>query len=165
MSLQTNTLLQTESLNRLKGARIAIVNTEWNSRIVEEQMKGCEKILKEFDVVITEIITVPGCFEIPFACKKLWDLQEEKGAEYYLPDAIIAFGAVVRGGTSHFEYVCNAVTNGIAQLNLMLPVPVIFGILTVNNEEQAWERLGGAHGHKGEEAAITALKMIQLFND
>ena len=78
------------------------------------------------------------------------------------PEAIIAFGAVIRGGTPHFEYVCKAVTEGITQLNVTLDIPVIFGVLTLDNEQQAWERLGGVHGHKGEEAAITALKMIQL---
>jgi 6,7-dimethyl-8-ribityllumazine synthase len=69
----------------------------------------------------------------------------------------------VRGDTPHFDYVCKAVTDGVVQLNLLLPVPVIFGVLTVNNEEQAKERIGGKHGHKGEEAAITALKMIGLL--
>ena len=78
------------------------------------------------------------------------------------PDAFIALGCVIRGGTPHFEYVCKAVTDGVMQLNLLLPVPTIFGILTVDNEEQAKERIGGIHGHKGEEAAITAIKMISV---
>jgi 6,7-dimethyl-8-ribityllumazine synthase len=69
---------------------------------------------------------------------------------------------VIRGGTPHFDYVCRAVTDGILQLNLTLPIPVIFGVLTLDNEDQAWERLGGPHGHKGEEAAVTALKMISI---
>ena len=69
---------------------------------------------------------------------------------------------MVRGDTPHFDYVCKAVTDGVVQLNLSLPVPTIFGVLTVNNDEQAKERTGGKHGHKGEEAAITALKMISL---
>ena len=77
-------------------------------------------------------------------------------------DAFIALGCVVRGGTPHFDYVCKAVTEGVVQLNLLLPVPTIFGVLTVDNEEQAKERIGGRHGHKGEEAAITAIKMINL---
>jgi 6,7-dimethyl-8-ribityllumazine synthase len=67
---------------------------------------------------------------------------------------------VIRGGTPHFDYVCKAVTDGVVQLNLLLPVPTIFGVLTVDNEEQAKERIGGRHGHKGEEAAMTAVKMI-----
>ena len=79
-----------------------------------------------------------------------------------MPDAYITLGAVIRGDTPHFDYVCKAVTDGVVQLNLSLPVPVIFGVLTVDNEEQAKERIGGKHGHKGMEAAITALKMISL---
>jgi len=71
-------------------------------------------------------------------------------------------GCVIRGGTPHFDYVCKAVTEGVLQLNLTLDVPTIFGVLTVDNEEQARERIGGIHGHKGEEAAITAIKMILL---
>jgi len=91
---------------------------------------------------------------LPFACKQLAENSDA-------PEAIIAFGAVIRGGTPHFEYICKAVTEGLTQLNLTLNIPVIFGVLTLDNEAQAWERLGGPHGHKGEEAAITALKMIK----
>lgn len=80
------------------------------------------------------------------------------------PSAFIALGCVIRGDTPHFDYVCKAVTDGILQLNLLLPVPTVFGILTVDNQQQANERIGGKHGHKGEEAAITALKMIALQN-
>jgi 6,7-dimethyl-8-ribityllumazine synthase len=163
MSQHTDSLLRTDALQNLKGARIAIVHTEWNDKIVAEQLSGCRKIAKQFGATITDTIAVPGSFEIPFACKQLWAkraLQKEESR----PEAIIAFGAVIRGGTPHFEYVCNAVTDGIAQLNLTLPIPVIFGVLTVDNETQAWERLGGTHGHKGEEAAITALKMVHLNN-
>ena len=101
---------------------------------------------------------MPGAFEIPFAIHDHW----RKSGKKKRPDAFIALGCVIQGDTPHFEYVCSGVTNGISQLNVMLPVPVIFGILTVNDEKQARERIGGAHGHKGEEAAITALKMISL---
>jgi 6,7-dimethyl-8-ribityllumazine synthase len=78
------------------------------------------------------------------------------------PDAVITLGTVVRGDTPHFEYVCKFVTEGVLELNLTSGTPVIFGVLTVNNEEQALQRVGGRHGHKGEEAAITAIKMIAL---
>jgi len=70
---------------------------------------------------------------------------------------------VIKGDTPHFDYVCKAVTDGVVQLNLLLPVPTIFGVLTVNNDEQAKERIGGSHGHKGEEAAVTVLKMMNLI--
>jgi 6,7-dimethyl-8-ribityllumazine synthase len=102
------------------------------------------------------VLTVPGAFELPFAVKNHYAYSER------LPDAYIVLGTVIRGDTPHFDYVCKAVTDGIVQLNLSLDVPVIFGVLTVENEQQAKERIGGKHGHKGEEAAITALKMIAL---
>lgn len=156
-SKNSASLLNTDMLSELKLARVAIVYTEWNEKIVKELVNGCESMIHRFggDIVTKQI--VPGSFELPFACKQLFEhLQAKKD----LPEAIIAFGAVIRGGTPHFEYVSQAVTNGIIQLNLTLPIPVIFGVLTLDNEEQAWERLGGEHGHKGEEAAITALKMI-----
>ena len=104
-------------------------------------------------------ITVPGAFEIPFAIKSYWDAHKYKDDK---PCAFIALGCVLKGDTPHFEYVCQAVTNGILQLNLTLPVPTIFGVLTVDDQQQIDERTGGKHGHKGEEAAVTALKMIAL---
>jgi len=104
-----------------------------------------------------KIINVPGAFEIPFGIKSFWD-----NCKLEKPQAFIALGCVLRGDTPHFDYVCKAVTDGILQLNITLPVPTIFGVLTVDNNEQAQERVGGEHGHKGEEAAISALKMILL---
>ena len=154
-------LFNTEALQHLTNARVAIVYTEWNERIVAEQRKGCASVLNQFNATIIDEVVVPGSFEIPFACKRIWNHYELMSADLQ-PEAIIAFGAVIRGGTPHFEYVCKAVTEGVLQLNISLPVPVIFGVLTLDNEAQAWERLGGAHGHKGEEAALTALKMIHL---
>jgi 6,7-dimethyl-8-ribityllumazine synthase len=96
--------------------------------------------------------------EIPFAIKSYWENAGKKKR----PDAFIALGCVVRGDTPHFDYVCKLVTDGVLQLNLSLPVPTVFGVLTLENEQQANERIGGKHGHKGEEAAITAIKMISL---
>ncbi len=152
-------LQDTEQLKDLKLARVAIVHTEWNDKIVRELKNGCEGMLHRFGADIIDNIAVPGCFELPFGCRQLWQYHEKKTE---MPEAIIAFGAVIRGGTPHFEYVSKAVTDGILQLNLTLPIPVIFGVLTLDNEEQAWERLGGEHGHKGEEAALAALKMIRM---
>ena len=138
-------------------ACIVLIKTEWNAAIVDELEKGCITALqKQVKKIVT--ITVPGAVEIPFAIKCYWENAGKKKK----PDAFIALGCVVRGDTPHFDYVCQAVTDGVVQLNLSLPVPVIFGVLTVNNEEQAHERIGGKHGHKGEEAALTALKMIAL---
>ncbi len=151
-------LLDTQSLEHLEKARVAVVHTEWNDKIVREQLNGFESVMNRFNAVIVTKVAVPGCFELPFAIKQVWEHYADKP---HKPEAIVAFGAVIRGGTPHFEYVCQAVTDGVLQLNLTLPVPTIFGVLTLDTEEQAWERLGGIHGHKGEEAAITALKMIK----
>lgn len=160
-SQHSASLLDLSSLQDLQNARVALVFTEWNDEIVAAQINGYDKIATALNVTTTDRIAVPGSFELPFACKQLWHSYEgKKNTEK--PEAVIAFGAVIEGGTPHFKYVCKAVTEGITHLNLMLPVPVIFGVLTLNNEKQAWERLGGKHGHKGEEAAITALKMIEL---
>lgn len=152
-------LLQIDTgILNVQDACIVLVKTEWNAAIVDELEKGAIRDLQKHQVKKIISITVPGAVEIPFAIKSYWDNSEKKKK----PDAFIALGCVVRGDTPHFEYVCNAVTDGVVQLNLSLPVPVIFGVLTVNTEEQARERIGGKHGHKGEEAAITALKMISL---
>jgi 6,7-dimethyl-8-ribityllumazine synthase len=139
----------------LKDAFVVIVKTEWNSHIVDKLESGCKKVLKQNGVRF-KTIGVPGAVEIPFIIKRYAELSKLKA------DAFIALGTVIRGDTPHFEYVCNAVTNGVAQLNLLLDVPTIFGVLTVENEQQAIERIGGKHGHKGEEAATTAIKMIDL---
>jgi len=138
-----------------KDAFVVIVRTEWNDVILNQLEAGAVKILKEYECRY-ELITVPGAFEIPFAVKNYWD----HSSKTQLPMAFIALGCVIRGDTPHFDYVCKAVTDGVLQLNLTLPVPTVFGVLTVDNENQAAERLGGKHGHKGEEAAYTALKMM-----
>lgn len=150
MATKGNTALN-KGIPKLKDAFVVIVKTEWNAHIVDELESGCVKVLKENDVR-TRTVTVPGAFEIPFAVR----------AHTPQPDAFIALATVIRGDTPHFDYVCSGVTDGIMQLNLTLDVPVIFGVLTVDNEEQARERIGGKHGHKGEEAATTAIKMIAL---
>ena len=140
-----------------RDACVVIVRTEWNADIVDELEKGCRKILEEYKVSTIQTLNVPGAFEIPFGVKRYWDAHKYKDDR---PLVFITLGCVLRGDTPHFEYVCQAVTSGVLQLNLSLPVPVIFGVLTVDNQAQADERIGGKHGHKGEEAAITALKMI-----
>ena len=141
-----------------KDACVVVVKTEWNAAIVDELEKGCISKLRELGAKKIISLTVPGAVEIPFAIKSYWDHQKKKKAA----DAFIALGCVIRGGTPHFEYVCKAVTEGVLQLNLLLSVPTIFGVLTVDHEDQARDRLGGRHGHKGEEAAISAVKMISL---
>ena len=122
--------------------------------MVDELEKGALKIFRQYNIA-TKTISVPGAVEIPFAIQRISATDKKV-------TAFVALGCVVRGGTPHFEYVCQSVTQGVTQLNLSLSVPVIFGVLTVNDDEQARERIGGIHGHKGEEAALTAIKMMIL---
>ena len=154
MASKGNTELS-KGIPTIKDAFVVIVKTEWNAHIVDKLEAGCKKILKQ-NGINSKTLAVPGAVEIPFIIKRYAEVSKVKA------DAFIALGTVIRGDTPHFEYVCNAVTDGISQLNLSLSVPVIFGVLTLENEQQAFERIGGKHGHKGEEAAITAIKMIDL---
>ncbi len=142
-----------------KDAFIVIVYTEWNAGVVGKLLEGCIKVLTQHGMKNFKTIKVPGAFEIPFAVKNFWDTYQNK---FERPQVFITLGCVLRGGTPHFDYVCKAVTDGVLQLNLLLPVPVIFGVLTVDNQQQADERTGDDSGNKGGEAAITALKMLSL---
>lgn len=154
MATKGNTTLN-KGIPTLEDAFVVIIKTEWNSTIINALEKGAKKVLKAATVSVKTLV-VPGAFELPFAVKQHYAYSKRT------PDAYIVLGAVIQGDTPHFDYVCKGVTDGIMQLNLQIDVPVIFGVLTVLNEQQAIERIGGIHGHKGEEAAITALKMIQL---
>jgi 6,7-dimethyl-8-ribityllumazine synthase len=160
MSNNSSNLYKIKGIQLPTGASVIIVRTEWNATIIDKLQEGCLKVLDIHEVKHI-IINVPGAFEIPFAVKAYWDKHRTTKEK---PAAFIALGCVLRGDTPHFDYVCKAVTDGIVQLNLTIPVPTIFGILTVDNQQQAEERIGGKHGHKGEEAAITALKMMHLVN-
>lgn len=154
MATKGNTTLH-KGIPTKTDAFVVIVKTEWNSAIVNKLETGAKKVLKAANVT-TKTITVPGAVEIPFAVKQHYTYSS------IVPSAYIVLGTVIQGDTPHFDYVCKLVTDGVLQLNLSLDVPVIFGVLTVLNQTQAIERIGGIHGHKGEETAITALKMIQL---
>jgi 6,7-dimethyl-8-ribityllumazine synthase len=160
MSSQGNTDLLAEDtgIRHLQDACIVLVKTEWNSDIADALEKGCYEVFSRYGVANVRTLTVPGSVEIPFAVKAAWQHADAP----QLPDAFITLGCVIRGGTPHFDYVCRLVTDGVLQLNLQLPVPVIFGVLTVDSHDQALSRTGGKDGHKGEEAALTALKMIAL---
>ena len=154
MATKGNTSLN-KGIHVIKDAFVVIVKTEWNAHIINKLEAGAKKVLKEQGVSCKTLV-VPGAFEIPFAVKNHYAYSPQP------PDAYITLGTIIRGDTPHFDYVCKAVTDGVVQLNLTLDVPVVFGVLTVDNETQAIERIGGAHGHKGEEAAITAIKMMAL---
>jgi 6,7-dimethyl-8-ribityllumazine synthase len=133
--------------------RFGIVVSEWNQDITSALLEGALKRLKQQGVREENIHvkTVPGSFELPYGARLL--------AEEFSPHAVICLGCVIRGETSHFDYICQGVTQGITALNLNQPIPFIFGVLTTENQQQALDRAGGKHGNKGDEAAVTALKM------
>ncbi len=158
MSNTPTTLQNIDNNLQAHPSQVVVVYTEWNAAIINELVSGCKKILAQYPQVKVEMYQVPGCVEIPYAIRQHYELTR-----YRKPvDAYIAFGCVIRGATPHFEYVCQSVTAGITALNTSIDAATIFGILTVNTIEQAQDRIGGSEGHKGEEAAITALKMINF---
>ncbi len=136
------------------GVTVGIVVAEWNRHITERLLEGACNTLEKNGVKPENILIgrVPGSFELTFGAKAM--------AETKKPDAVIVLGCVVRGDTPHFDYVCSGVTQGITALNLKYDIPFIFGLLTTDTMEQSEDRAGGKYGNKGDEAAITALKMI-----
>ncbi|MFI5378800.1 MAG: 6,7-dimethyl-8-ribityllumazine synthase [Tepidisphaerales bacterium] len=137
--------------------KIAVVAARFNETIVEELLRGCLARLKQLGIEGPRVVVhrVPGAFELPLAAKVL--AQTERFG------AVICLGAVVRGDTPHFEYVAGEAARGIAAVALSEKLPVIFGVLTTNDEKQAWERCGGAHGHAGVRAAEAAVEMICMI--
>ena len=148
----------TEAINRVPMAdqlRIGIVVAEWNIDITQKLFQGAFDTLLELGVSADHIrrLNVPGSFELIFGCKSMSTNR---------PDAVIAIGSVIRGETSHFDFVCQAVSYGLAELNLRGEVPVIFCVLTDDTLEQAEARSGGKLGNKGSEAAVAAVRMALL---
>ena len=156
MAVNSDKITDTKGIRLKKDAFVVIIKTEWNAVVVDALEEGCINVLKENNISFT-VLEVPGAFEIPFAVK---DFNDNSVGN--VPDAFIALGCIIRGETPHFEFISQGVTQGIMQLNITLGVPVIFGVLTVNDQMQADERIGGRHGHKGKEAAVAAIKMIAL---
>ena len=138
-----------------KNFRFGIVVSEWNGNITENLFKGAYNTLIDCDVNPDNIIrwNVPGSYELIYGCKKMQENQV---------DAVIAIGSVIQGETKHFDFVCEAVSQGIKDLNVNHDIPVIFCVLTDNNMQQGIDRSGGKHGNKGTEAAIAAIKMAFL---
>lgn len=139
-----------------KGKRVGIVVSDWNRTVTYNLLRGACDTLIKFGVDSEDIIIehVPGSFELTFGARVMIEKANV--------DCVIVLGCVIQGDTPHFTFVCNSVTEGTTQLNLQYRIPVIFGLLTTNTLEQAKERAGGRHGNKGDEAGITALKMIDL---
>ena len=140
-----------------KNFRFGMVVSEWNHKITEGMFQGAFDALLDCGVIKENIVrwNVPGSFELVYGCKKMQQ-------SYPMLDAIIAIGSVIEGETKHFDYVCEATTNGIMQLNLQNEIPIMFCVLTDRTLQQAIDRSGGKHGNKGVEAAIAAIKMAQL---
>ena len=139
--------------------RIGIVAARFNEFIVGKLVAGALDGLKrhEVDEDRIDIAWVPGAFEIPLICQKM-----VKSGKY---DAIIALGAVIRGSTTHYDYVCSEVSKGIANVALNADIPVMFGVLTTENIEQAIERAGSKAGNKGYDCALGALEMVNLIRE
>ena len=159
MSSKDQNLSSTEELNLDgSGLKIGIVTSEWNSEITDSLEKACKVTLLDNNVLEEHIecIKVPGSFELPLGAKIL--LSKER------LDAVICLGCVIKGETKHDQYIPAAVATAIAQLNLLASKPIIFGVLTPENMEQAKDRAGGKHGNKGVEAATTAIRMAKLHN-
>lgn len=145
-----NTIPNTE------GFRFGIVVSEWNENITGGLYSGAVATLQENGVKPEDIITwdVPGSFELIYGAKRMIETQNV--------NAVIAIGSVIQGETKHFDFVCEAVAQGIKDLNVLTDVPVVFCVLTDNTLQQAIDRSGGIHGNKGTEAAVVALKMSYI---
>ena len=142
---------------RLEGATIGIVASRFNNHVVEKLLVACMETLmqagiKEEDITVYR---VPGAFEIPVAAQRLIKARH--------PDAVITLGAVIRGFTPHFDYICNECASGLTRVSLDCETPVIFGVLTVDNEMQAMERAGEGENNKGTAAALAAIEMIDAL--
>ncbi|MEI6817609.1 MAG: 6,7-dimethyl-8-ribityllumazine synthase [Bacteroidota bacterium] len=143
-------------IQNLKNVKVGIIVSEWNPVITKALLKGSITALKKAGLAEANILVnyVPGSYELPLGAQ----LLEESSH----PDGIICLGCVIQGETPHFDYICSAVSEGIMKLNFKYSKPFVFGVLTCNDYQQAMDRSGGIKGNKGEEAAYTALKMIEL---
>jgi 6,7-dimethyl-8-ribityllumazine synthase len=137
------------------GMRFAIVAARFNYDITEPLAEGAEKALRDHGAAEVSVVWVPGAFELPLVAKR----YAQSGAV----DAVVCIGAVIRGETAHFEYVAGECAAGVTRASLDTGIPVAFGVLTVEDRRQALDRVGGSEGHKGEEAAVTAIEMVAVL--
>jgi 6,7-dimethyl-8-ribityllumazine synthase len=147
-----------ETIPDPKKMRFGIVVSEWNNKITSNLLKGAVDTLKELKVPVDSILIhhVPGAFELPIGAQYLLEFKEV--------DGVIALGSIIQGETKHFDFVCNGTTQGIMNVSLKYNKPIIYGVLTDDNMQQAMDRSGGKHGNKGIECAIACIKMISLKN-
>jgi 6,7-dimethyl-8-ribityllumazine synthase len=146
----------TKDLPNISNKRFAIVVSEWNTEVTDALYTGAYDTLLKYGATESNIISVqvPGSFELSLGAQKM--------AEKSDIDAVICLGCVIQGETRHFDFICQAVADGITNVSLKYNKPVIFGVLTPNTQAQAMDRAGGKHGNKGDEAAITAIKMLAI---
>lgn len=137
------------------GMRIALAVARFNRDVTEHLLEGAHRALLQAGAGSVKVVWVPGAFELPLTAREL------AGTRSY--DAVVCLGAVIRGETAHFDYVAGECARGIQQVALDTGVPVVFGVLTVDTREQAFDRVGGKEGHKGAEAAATAVEMVSLL--
>ena len=144
------------SVPSASGYRFGIVVAEWNSEVTNALYQGAYSSLLKYGAAEDDIFTypVPGSFELTSGADLL--LKNTK------LDAVICLGCVIQGETKHFDFICNAVANGISNVSIKYSKPVVFGVLTTDNQQQAVDRAGGRHGNKGDEAAVTAIKMADM---
>lgn len=142
-----------------EGLKFAIVVSRFNEFITQKLLTGALDMLRRHgaDEQNISVAWVPGAFEIPLLAKKFALTKKY--------DAVICLGAVIRGATSHYDYVCNEVSKGIAQVGLQTEVPILFGVVTTENIEQAIERAGTKAGNKGSDAALSAIEMVNLLRE
>lgn len=145
---------QTNELPEIQHKKFAILVSEWNEEVTNALYAGAYETLLKHGAQEKNIITqtVPGSFELTLGAQKMAQKPEV--------DAVICLGCVIQGETKHFDFICHAVAQGITDVSIKFNKPVIFGVLTPNTQEQAMNRAGGKHGNKGDEAAITAIKML-----
>ena len=145
-----------QNVMAIKSKKFALIVSEWNIEVTNALYEGALETLKSHGAEESNLYTtwVPGSFELSLAAQ--WMASKEN------IDAVICLGCVIQGETRHFEFICQAVANGITNVSLKYNKPVIFGVLTPDNQQQALDRAGGKHGNKGDEAAITAIKMLGI---
>jgi 6,7-dimethyl-8-ribityllumazine synthase len=155
-SLKNLSSFNSETIPSAEGMRFGIVVSEWNTEITEALYEGARSTLLKFGASEYDVVrrNVPGSYELTLGAQLMAERKEF--------DAIICIGVVIQGETKHFDFICGAVGQGLTNLNIKYNLPVIFGVLTPNTMQQALDRAGGVHGNKGDEAAITAIKMAAL---
>jgi 6,7-dimethyl-8-ribityllumazine synthase len=152
---------QKTTANKFSGNRmnVCVIVSQWHKDITDALLEGVFTVFEkiEIDEFSMEVMNVPGSYELP--------LGAQLAINKYSPDAVICLGCIIRGETPHFNYISQAVADGIMHLNLAHNIPVIFGVLTTDTVKQAKQRSGGKHGNKGADAAVSAIEMMELRNN